>query len=179
MEHHAKTERITRWHGLMYSTGILLIVCGIPATVLISLLLYFTGLGIGLDRPQAMVFGGCMIGAEVIIASILLYVAKRITKRGQRNENAPMKKRTKRRLMSAELAAMLTVGLFYLAQQPSNGPNIFTLIILPFYMIGVFFSGNLHQPSEIAGYLSMYLFFFAIVYGALFICSKIGESHET
>ena len=90
-----------------------------------------------------------------------------------------MKKRTKRFLISAVLAVVLTVGLLYLAHQPSNGPNIFTLSTLPFYMIGVLFSGNAHQPSEIPAYLSMYLFFFIIVYAGLFIWSKLKKDYDT
>jgi hypothetical protein len=95
-----------------------------------------------------------------------------------RRHYAAMKKRTKRCLISSVLAAVLTVALLYLAHQPSSGPNIFTMSILPFYMVGVLFSGNAHLPSEIPAYLSMYLFFFVIVYAALFILSKIGESHD-
>jgi glucan phosphoethanolaminetransferase (alkaline phosphatase superfamily) len=89
-----------------------------------------------------------------------------------------MKKCTKRCFISAVLAAVLMAGLLYLADQPSNGPNIFTTSVLPFYMIGVLFSGNAHEPSEIPTYISMYLFFFVIVYAALFIWSKIVESHD-
>ena len=89
-----------------------------------------------------------------------------------------MKKRTKRCLISAGLAALLTVGLIYLAQQPSNESNIFTISMLPFYMIGVFFSGSIHAPSEIPAMISMYLFFFAIVYAALFIWSKTRHSQD-
>ena len=89
-----------------------------------------------------------------------------------------MKKGTKIFLISAVLAALLTAGLLYLAQRPSNGPNVFTLSIVPFYMIGVWFSGNVHQPSTLPVYLSIYLFFLAPVYATLFVCSKIGEGRD-
>jgi hypothetical protein len=62
----------------MYSTGILLIVCGIPGAFAISFLLMFGR--DHLDRSVALRFGCYMIGAEVIIAAIPLYFAKRITK---------------------------------------------------------------------------------------------------
>jgi hypothetical protein len=83
-------------------------------------------------------------------------------------------------LISSVAAALLTASLLYLAHQPSNGPNIFTISVLPFYMIGVLFSGNLHQPSEIPAYLSMCLFFFAIVYSVLWIWSPVrNDKHDT
>jgi undecaprenyl pyrophosphate phosphatase UppP len=79
-------DRFSRWLGLMYATGFLLLVCGIPATVIISFV--FTGVGVGLDRSQALIFGGCMIAAEIVIGGILLYVAERITKRRHRHDDA-------------------------------------------------------------------------------------------
>lgn len=69
-------------------------------------------------------------------------------------------------------------SLLYLAHQPSNGPNIFTMSVMPFYMVGVLFSGNAHQPSEIPAFISMYLFFFVFVYAALFLWSKTGRKQD-
>jgi len=63
----------------MYSTGTLLIVCGVPATILMAF-----GLKIGpdhLDRSQALLFGAVMVFVEVVIAVILLYVAGQVSKR--------------------------------------------------------------------------------------------------
>jgi len=66
----------------MYATGALLIVCGIPATVIISFMFMFAhDRSVRLDRSEALLFGGCMIAAEVVIAVILLFVAEKITKR--------------------------------------------------------------------------------------------------
>ena len=86
-----------------------------------------------------------------------------------------MKKRKTRLLVSAAMAGLLMASLLYLAHQPSNGPNIFTMSVLPFYMIGVLFSGNAHQPSEIPAYISMYLFFYGLVYVVLLIWSRTGQ----
>lgn len=56
----------------MYATGILLIVCGIPATLIFG----FVFMG-----SEALLFGGYMIAAELVIAGVLLFVAEGITKR--------------------------------------------------------------------------------------------------
>jgi len=82
MQHEPKKARMPLWHSLMYSTGILLIAGGIPAAVGTSFLLVFGPNHV--DRSDALRFGGCMIGAEVAIAVVLLYLAKRITKQRQR-----------------------------------------------------------------------------------------------
>jgi hypothetical protein len=89
-----------------------------------------------------------------------------------------MKKRAKRLLISAVAALLLTAGLLYLATRPSTGPNLFTLSVLPFWMIGSFFSGSIHAPAEAPAYLSMYLFFFMVVYVSLFAWSKMGEKDD-
>jgi nitrate reductase gamma subunit len=68
------------WHSLMYSTGILLVVCGIPATVVLSF--WFTSQrSANLSASEALRFGACMIASEALLAGILLLVAERITKR--------------------------------------------------------------------------------------------------
>lgn len=67
---------------MMYATGALLIVCGIPATVLLVLMfMHVHDKSERLDGSEALLFGGSMVAAEAIIAGILLYVAERITKR--------------------------------------------------------------------------------------------------
>ena len=69
----------------MYATGILLIVCGVPATVIISIIFRFAhDRSVRLDNTQALLFGGGMIAAEIFIAVILLFVAERITKHRQK-----------------------------------------------------------------------------------------------
>jgi hypothetical protein len=78
MENPPNKVRIPLWHSLMYSTGIMLIVGGIPAAILTSFLL--TVDTHPLSRSDAFHFGVCMVGAEGIIASILLIVAGWITK---------------------------------------------------------------------------------------------------
>jgi predicted membrane protein len=78
MERQPSKARLPLWHSLMYSTGILLIVGGIPGAIATSFLLMFGRDHI--DRSDALRFGCYMIGAEVVIAVVLLYFAKRITK---------------------------------------------------------------------------------------------------
>jgi hypothetical protein len=71
------------WHSLMYSTGILLVVCGIPATVVLSF--WFTSeRSAHLSASEALRFGGCMVVAEALLAGVLLLVSELITKRQNR-----------------------------------------------------------------------------------------------
>ena len=79
MHHEPNRARLPLWHSLMYSTGILLIVCGIPGVIVAAIMLMFGR--DHLDRSQALLFGSCMVGAVVIIGGILLFAAERITKR--------------------------------------------------------------------------------------------------
>jgi hypothetical protein len=78
----------------------------------------------------------------------------------------------KRLLIAVLLAAALTAGLLALVELPSNGPTIFSLILLPFYMIGVLVSHNAHQPDEFACYASMFLFFFLVSLAGLAVWSS-------
>jgi hypothetical protein len=71
------TKTIPLWHSLMYSTGYLLIVCGIPATIVLSLMWK----PFRISRSDAILGGLCMIIAELLVAGVLLSVAKCITKR--------------------------------------------------------------------------------------------------
>ena len=66
------------WHSLMYSTGILLLVCGLPGTALLPFVLVREK---SLDRSDALMFGLSMFVAEALIAGILLFFAGQITKR--------------------------------------------------------------------------------------------------
>jgi len=81
----------------------------------------------------------------------------------------------KRLLISILLAGAITAGLLAAAQLPSGGPTVVSLVILPFYMVGVLgvlFSHNAHQPNEIASYSSMFLFFFLISFGGQLVWSR-------
>jgi hypothetical protein len=76
-------ERTPLWHGLMYSTGILLLVCGIPATVMLSF--WSTSeRSANLSCSEALRFGVCMVVSEALVAGMLLFVAERLTKRRNR-----------------------------------------------------------------------------------------------
>ena len=69
----------------MYATSTLLIVCGIPATAILSIVFMFAhDRSIRLDRSQALFFGGCMIAVEVVIAIILEFVARQLSKQGEK-----------------------------------------------------------------------------------------------
>ncbi len=70
----------------MYSTGILLIVCGVPATVLLSLV-FMRDKVTDLSLSEALVFGGSMIAVEVVAAFILLFAAERIRRSGKAARN--------------------------------------------------------------------------------------------
>ena len=90
-----------------------------------------------------------------------------------------MKKQMRRFLISAVIAIAITAGLLCAIRIPSDGPNIFSLLCLPFYMVGVFFSDNVHQPDEIAAYVSMFLFFFGIAFAAQVVISRIRQRRAT
>lgn len=53
------------WHGLMYSTGILLCLLGMPAIIVSAVLLWLTG---DMTQSQAAGFGGVMLGIVVPLA---------------------------------------------------------------------------------------------------------------
>ena len=76
-------KAIPLWHSLMYSTAILLVVCGIPATVIISFWLT-SERSAHLSASEALRFGGCMVLCEALLAATLLLLAKLITKRRTR-----------------------------------------------------------------------------------------------
>jgi hypothetical protein len=74
---------IPLWHSLMYSTGILLVVCGIPATVVLSF--WFTSeRSANFSSSEALRFGVCMVVCEALLAGMLLFFAERLTKRRNR-----------------------------------------------------------------------------------------------
>jgi hypothetical protein len=82
MEHQTERVQLVWWHSLIYTTGWGLLVCS-PGTVVLALNFVWTG---DLDRSQALLFSGCMVGAELFIALLLLVVAEQITKRRYRKE---------------------------------------------------------------------------------------------
>src|SRR5262249_48919364 len=84
----------------------------------------------------------------------------------------------RRCLIVVGISGLVSAGLLYAAQQPSSGPTVFSLCVLPFYMIGVIFSGDVHQPSEIGSFGSMFLFFFAAGYAAQIIWTKIAKKRD-
>jgi hypothetical protein len=84
MEQQSNNVRFSRWHGLMCSTGILLIICGVPATILLAFIFSRDNGPAHLDRSEALIFALCAVAAELLLAGILLFVAKRITKRRSR-----------------------------------------------------------------------------------------------
>jgi len=70
---HAHHGNIPVWHSLMYSTSILLVFCGIPATVILAWLNF--------DCARSRVFfGASMVFAETTIAALLYVLAKLISK---------------------------------------------------------------------------------------------------
>jgi hypothetical protein len=68
------------WHSLMYSTAILLLVCGVPGT-LIALLVIANRSDATVSWSQSLTAGGWMIGAVVSLALVLFAVAKAISSR--------------------------------------------------------------------------------------------------
>ncbi len=76
-------KRTPLWHSLLYSTGFLLIVCGIPATVALAFLSTSHGL-FNLTASDALRFGAYMVASEALLAGALLFVAEFITKRRRR-----------------------------------------------------------------------------------------------
>jgi hypothetical protein len=68
----------------MYATGTLLIVCGIPATIVIAILFMHDRL-VHWSGSEACLFGGGMIAVEMVVAGALLYVAEMIAQRRRKN----------------------------------------------------------------------------------------------
>ena len=89
-----------------------------------------------------------------------------------------MTTRTKRILISAIIAIVLEVswlGLASVAQRTSNGQDIFTLCLIPFYVIGAYLSGSAEDPSGFIIYFSMFLAFWGVVYLAVIGWSKLRK----
>ena len=86
MERQSNRVRLPLWHSLMYSTGFLLILCGIPGTVLLTFL-FIHNKHSRLDGSEAMLFGGCMIALKLVIGGVLLFVAEKISKRRNKVES--------------------------------------------------------------------------------------------
>src|SRR5436309_2087599 len=106
-----------------------------------------------------------IVTALILSASIVLGIlAARVLFRYLRRKRIfarILANRVSRFLIPATVAGALMSALLYVAHLPSNGPNFFTLCLLPFLFIGTALSGNVHQPSAVGFYLSMFLFFFA------------------
>ena len=82
MERKSQNGRFSGWVSLMYATSALLVICGIPATIALSFIfMHAHDPSARLDSSQAILFGGGMIGVEVIIAVILHFIAVRIERR--------------------------------------------------------------------------------------------------
>jgi hypothetical protein len=75
--------RIPWWHSLMYSTGILILLLGIPGTVM-AVLLIANRSNPQLSMSQSFAASGVMVGAELVLALGLLAVAKWISVRTNR-----------------------------------------------------------------------------------------------
>ena len=77
----AVTGRRSVWHGLMYSTGYLLIICGLPGTCVAALVFFLNGT---MTKWEAVRFVAVLIGLEVLIAGVLLGVASFIMRQRSR-----------------------------------------------------------------------------------------------
>ncbi len=80
MKHSDNPKPFTWWHSLMYATGILLLVCGLPGTLLLSLFFVL----MGFDKSTALTMTAQMVVEELAIAGLLLFVACKITQMKQR-----------------------------------------------------------------------------------------------
>ena len=66
----------------MYATSALLVICGIPATIALSFIFMQShDPSARLDCSQVILFGSAMIGAELVIAVVLHFIAVRIERR--------------------------------------------------------------------------------------------------
>jgi hypothetical protein len=70
-------NRTPAWLGLMFSTAILLTVCGIPGAALASLAFWLNGT---MNASGALTFLAVMVGCEVVIAGALWLVASQVNK---------------------------------------------------------------------------------------------------
>jgi hypothetical protein len=75
----------------------------------------------------------------------------------------------KKLALSVLVAGIVTVTLVLLAQMPTTGPSIFSIVLLPFYVIGSIVSGNPHAPNEAVVYLSMFISLAFLTYMVLTI----------
>jgi len=89
----------------------------------------------------------------------------------------PHEKNTKWILISALVAAVLEACLLFAAHQPSNGPTIFTLFSVPFFMLASACGGSL---GEIVFYLSIFYIFFVVTFLAHLAWTVIAnDNHDT
>jgi hypothetical protein len=80
MQH--QQTRLPLWHSLLYSTGILLPVGGVPAGVAFGIL---APAPYHMSRSDAWQLGGVMIGASVLLGASSLLAARMITKHRSRS----------------------------------------------------------------------------------------------
>ena len=86
-----------------------------------------------------------------------------------------MKKHGKGLLYCALAAAALEAGWLFVAHQPSNGPNLFTLCIVPFFMFASLFSGSL---GDVVFYVSIFLAFFAYTSFAYWVWRRMTRKNH-
>jgi len=82
----------------------------------------------------------------------------------------------KRSLVAALTSVVVVVLLLAGLRMPSGGPDVFSMVLLPFYMVGVMFSHNAHQPDEVATYSSMFIFFFIVTFTGQVLWSRWHRS---
>lgn len=73
-----QNESMRPWHSLMYSSGMLMSICGVPAIPLAALLLWLKGT---VTFPVAIYFSGIMLAFVIPLAASLWLGAIFISKR--------------------------------------------------------------------------------------------------
>jgi hypothetical protein len=86
-----------------------------------------------------------------------------------------MKKRTKGILICVLVAAVLEAALLLAARQPSNGPNMFTLCVVPFIILTSAFTGTF---GEVVFYLSIFFFFFGVTILGYWLWTQITKGNH-
>jgi hypothetical protein len=71
----------------MFATSILLLFCGIPATIALAFILPLNPRN-GLEQSDGFLLGLSMICAELLIAGVLHFIADRLSKRWSRIHRA-------------------------------------------------------------------------------------------
>ncbi len=76
-------SRYQNFVSLMCSSGIMLLVCGVPGMIVAGLLEYWTG---KMDEPEAFVFAGSMTLLTAVTRAILLPIGLYLDKRLRRTQ---------------------------------------------------------------------------------------------